>query len=232
MQLNETFADRAIQFHKNLNFDLPDSDVDVMNPFTDENVLNLVSAFFRKYFDDNNDRTFLFGINPGRFGAGITGIAFTDPVNLEEKCRIENDFDKKHELSSQFIYEVIDAWGGAEAFYKRFFVTAISPLGFVKNGKNINYYDEKPLQKAVEPFIRKTMNRQLEIGAKRKSAVCIGGGKNFKFFDRLNDEMKIFEQIIPLDHPRFVMQYRRKSKDQYVKKYLDGLNFCESLNNF
>lgn len=225
------FAESAIEFHRNLKLDLKDTDVQVMNPFRNEKVMELVEQFFRKFFNDTNKRIYLLGINPGRFGAGITGISFTDPVNLHKICGISNDFDKKHELSSLFIYEVINAFGGPEKFYQKFFVTAVSPLGFVKAGKNINYYDEKNLQHKVTPFIRKTLKDQIEMGAHRKCALCVGGGKNFKYLQELNKSMKMFEKIIPVDHPRFVMQYRRKAKAQYVKKYLDALNLCELLNN-
>jgi len=60
----------------------------------------LVEQFFLQFFNDKYPRSFIFGINSGRFGAGITGISFTDPGNLEEKCGIKNDLDKKHEKAA------------------------------------------------------------------------------------------------------------------------------------
>ncbi len=39
-------------------------------------------------------RYLILGINPGRFGGGITGIPFTDPIRLQNICGIENDFQK------------------------------------------------------------------------------------------------------------------------------------------
>jgi hypothetical protein len=47
---------------------------------------------------------------------------------------------------------VINAYGGPAVFYKRFFIGSVCPLGFVKNGKNINYYDDKELQQTVTAF--------------------------------------------------------------------------------
>lgn len=226
----ETFAQKAIHFHQHLNLELPGSEVEVLNPFRENTVIELIKEFYLKYFSDHQPRTFLIGINPGRFGAGITGIAFTDPVYLQDNCGIHNPFDKKHELSSQFIYQVIEAYGGAKKFYSRFFITAVSPLGFTKNGKNINYYDEKELMQSLEPFITQTMIEQLKLGAFQKTAICIGGGKNYTFLTKLNQALNLFDEIIPLDHPRFVMQYRRKSINQYVKKYLDALKNCELSN--
>ena len=109
----------------------------------------------------------MLGINPGRLGGGLTGISFTDPVALRTFCGIENEFGLKRELSSEFIYHVIEAYGGPEKFYHDFFISAICPLGFMKGTVNCNYYDDKKLQEAVTPFIRKTFQQQIAIGARK-----------------------------------------------------------------
>ncbi|MFP4469240.1 MAG: uracil-DNA glycosylase family protein [Bacteroidales bacterium] len=226
----ESFAEKAVEFYRNLSLKLNVKSVEVMNPYEDGEVMKIVEQFFGKYFDDQKKRTFIFGINPGRFGAGITGIAFTDPVNLQEVCGIGNIWEKKHELSSRFIYRMIDEYGGPMAFYANHFITAVSPLGFVKEGKNLNYYDQRNLKEDVLPFIVDSVNRQLEIGAWKKVAVCLGSGKNLKEMNHLNARYGWFDEIVPLDHPRFIMQYRRKAINQYVKKYLKALKNCESMN--
>ena len=69
-----------------------------------------LTAFYQKYYTDSQPRNFMFGINPGRFGAGITGVPFTDPVRLETECGIQNDFPKKQELSAQFVWMFIQHW--------------------------------------------------------------------------------------------------------------------------
>ena len=222
-----TFADKAIDFNRNLHLKSATDQVEVMNPFKNPETFKLTELFYRQYFDDTRPRHFLFGINPGRFGAGLTGISFTDPINLEKACGIKNNFDKKPELSSQFIYLVIKAFGGPEEFYSKFFITAVSPLGFIQNGVNLNYYDSKELTKTLRPFIIETIEKQIQFGAHRKICICIGGNKNFAFLKNLNQEFRFFEEIIPLEHPRFIMQYRRKFVDQFVKKYLDALKRCE-----
>jgi len=74
----------------------------------------------------------LLGINPGRFGSGTTGVSFTDPIKLEKYCGIRNDLVKKAELSADFIYAMIIAYGGLESFYNRFFISSVSPLGFIQ----------------------------------------------------------------------------------------------------
>ncbi len=226
----QTFADQVNQFNRSLNLKVDIPGVEVLNPFLNRYTLEISDAFYNKYCNDNHHRTFLFGINPGRFGAGITGIPFTDPKNLEKYCGILNSFDKKPELSSQFIYQMIEAFGGPKGFYSKFYITAISPLGFTRDGKNLNYYDIRALQESLEPFIIDTIKKQLEFGSNSRCAICIGGGKNFKFLSELNKFHHFFDLILPLDHPRFIMQYRRKKLKDYLEKYLDVLAGCERLN--
>src|SRR5689334_21736260 len=130
------FADHVLKFYKNIRIEecVP-KDVEVMNPYQDKNAFMFCEKFYKKYYSDNNERTLIIGINPGRFGGGLTGVPFTDPIKLEENCGIVNDLQKKVELSADFIYRMINAYGGPEKFYKDFYITAVSPLGFTKDGK-------------------------------------------------------------------------------------------------
>ncbi len=223
--MQNTFADRTLKFFNDLklNTKLP-SGVSLMNPYAeDPAVMEMVELFYAKYCSDNQSRLAMLGINPGRFGGGVTGIAFTDPVHLEERCGIPNALSKKHELSSLFIYDLIRAYGGEKKFYSNFYLGSICPLGFVRDGKNLNFYDDKKLQDAVEPFIIETLYQQIEIGLRTDLCFCLGEGKNFKYFSRLNERHSFFDQIIPLSHPRFIMQYRRKRKEEFVNYYLKAL---------
>lgn len=223
--MKDTFAEKAIKFFAELNIHTSfPKGVEMMNPYKDEQVVSVVREFFYKYYDDKNKRIGIFGINPGRFGAGITGIAFTDPVNLQQKCGIENKMQQKHELSSLFIYEMIEAYGGVEQFNDQFFLTAVCPLGFVKDGKNLNYYDQKDLQSALENFIVENIRDQIGLGLKTDKCLCLGEGKNYKYFSKLNEEHGFFGEIIPLAHPRYIMQYKRKKKHDYLQEYLVKLN--------
>jgi hypothetical protein len=40
----------------------------------------------------------------------------------------------------------------------------------------------------------------------------------------LNEEYKFFKKVIPLAHPRFIMQYRRKKIAEYVNDYREKLS--------
>lgn len=220
-------ASSILDFYKKLNpvFKMPKG-IGIMHPFTEKDTWEVTGKFYRKYYEDENPRVFVFGINPGRFGGGVTGIPFTDPIRLQNVCGIENDFQKKAELSSEFIYRMIDAFGGPEKFYGKFFITALSPLGFVKDNKNLNYYDDKLLMKAAEPFMLQTIRDQVAFNPFTDYCFCLGEGENYKQFSRINDQHKFFKQIIPLPHPRWVMQYRRKRIDEFVGLYLK--KFAES----
>lgn len=217
-------SEKIINFCRDLSprFSLPD-DVGLMNPYTEPDTMMIASGFYRKYYNDYRSRIMLFGINPGRFGAGVTGIPFTDPIRLRDVCGIENDFEKKPELSSEFVYEVVKAYGGPKVFYGDFFVSAVCPLGFTRNGKNLNYYDDNDLLKAVEPFVVHTIRCQLEIFPSVGICGCIGMGQNYDYFMKLNKKENLFDIIVPLPHPRWVMQYRRKKKDRFIHQYIEEL---------
>lgn len=217
------FSEKALRFFLNQKplVDLPEN-VSVMNPYNSEETNLLVKQFFRKFYNDSDKRTFIVGINPGRFGGGVTGVAFTDPVNLEEKCGIKNDLDKKHELSSRFVYSLIDEFGGTSNFYSNFFITALYPIALIKDGKNYNYYDSKKIYNALKPQILKTFQQQIDFGANDKEAISFGK-KNAEYLKEINEELGFFKKIIVFDHPRFIMQYRLKKLESYLKDYSDQL---------
>jgi hypothetical protein len=218
-------ATAILDFYKGLrpNFPLPEG-ISIMNPYKDPVARATAETFYKKFYSDTRRRLFIFGINPGRFGGGITGVPFTDPIRLQDPCGIPNNWKKTAELSSQFIYEMIGAYGGVQPFYRDFFITAIVPLGFVRGGKNLNYYDDKELLKACEPFILRSIRRQLEMIPTFDTCFCLGEGTNYKQFLRLNEEHRFFKEIVPLPHPRWVMQYRRKTIALFVDSYIEKLS--------
>jgi hypothetical protein len=202
--------------------------ISALFPFREVAVREAVMTFIDRYFSAPGKRRLLLGINPGRKGAGITGINFTAPRQLREACGIEHPFGDGSELSAEFIYRVIAACGGPKAFYRHWFIGAVCPIGFVKRGKNINYYDDPRLQKAVMPYIIREMEQLLALGFQRDRCLCVGGEKNFRFLQQLNEIHHWFEEIVPLPHPRFILQYRRKQADAYMEQYLQALGLPKS----
>jgi hypothetical protein len=220
-----TFADKLSRYYQSLRppGNLPKG-VGVLYPQKEKQVIDIIKKFCKKFFNDNHPRRLMLGINPGRFGAGITGVNFTAPKQLKENCGIEHPFKPQSELSAEFIYQMINAYGGPEKFYHDWFIGSVCPLGFVKAGKNINYYDDKKLIEAVTPFIVDCINKQLALGFDTSECICVGGEKNFKFLNSLNEKHHWFMKITPLPHPRFILQYRRKQVDKYIHQYLSALS--------
>jgi hypothetical protein len=218
-------SDSILDFLKQLRITakLP-KDIEVLYPYDNPQTFKICQQFYHKYYDDQQQRTLMLGINPGRFGSGTTGVSFTDPLKLEKFCDIRNDLPKKPELSADFIYAMIIEYGGLESFYRKYFISSVCPLGFTYGSNNINYYDIPKLQKAVTPFIIESIGKLVAMGMSKDKCFCIGGDKNLKVLSKLNDEHKWFAEIIPLPHPRFIMQYRRKKMREYIEHWLQTLN--------
>lgn len=227
-----TFADKVINFNKQLEYAGPQlpAGIRIMNPFKEEEqAMRISEQFYRKYYNDENKRHIIMGINPGRFGGGLTGIPFTDPKRLQTECNIKYEGKVTHEPSSVYVYEVINAYGGAEAFYKKIYINSLCPLGFTTidikgKEKNYNYYDSKALCITVTPFIIDNIKKQIALGIYTDTCFCFGTGQNEKFIKKLNDEYGFFNKIVALEHPRFIMQYKTKSKQAYIDKYLQAFS--------
>ena len=265
-----SLADNIIRFNSSLDFNgtLPEG-IRIMNPFREnEQVMEVSSAFYWKYYNDRNPRHLILGINPGRFGAGLTGIPFTDPKHLTVNCGIPYTGPMAHEPSSVFMYDMIRAFGGEEAFYSLFYVSAVCPLGFTKLSTNLsanlsssgghesvslnpqtaqasqtpkgtphamgfdvdrkrevnyNYYDSRELTAAVKDFIVESLETQLKFGVVRDVCICLGTGKNEKFLKDLNNTYHFFDRMVALEHPRYIMQYKARTKDAYIGKYIRTL---------
>jgi hypothetical protein len=220
-----TFADRVIDYTLSLTPDwkLPKG-IDILYPYSDDECKTIFTTFYKRYCDDNHKRIILLGINPGRFGSGITGVPFTDPSTIEKLTGVKNSYTKKTELSSQFIMSMINAMGGAESFFQHYFIGSVCPLGFMRDNKNCNYYDDPKLYQALKPIIVDAINKQIEFGVRTDIAFSIGQGENFKILKELNDDHQFFDRIEPLPHPRWVMQYRKKDLTSHIDTYVTKLS--------
>jgi hypothetical protein len=221
--------EKIMNFNRSLKFDgeLPEN-ISVMNPFEERGIITEIAAqFYRKYYHDTLPRKVILGINPGRLGAGATGIPFTDTVRLNEVCGIPMNNFHSNEPSAVFMYKMIERYGGAEAFYGNYYINSICPLGFlIKNHRgnhiNCNYYDDPELLKTSQSFMLQSLKHQMSWGLDNKSVIILGK-KNAVHFRKINDEHRIFENIEVLDHPRFIVQYKRKQMNDYMDQYLEKL---------
>lgn len=220
-----TFADKVIEFNRQLQYSgsLPEG-FRVMNPYTDNPATMLVmEGFYRKFYNDNNRRKFIIGINPSRHGAGVTGVPFTDTKRLESVCGIRMESVHTHEVSSVFVYDVIAAFGGAAQFYSRFYINSPFPLAIVRESKNgwlnANYYDDRSLFECVKDFMKESLRMHISLGIDTDE-VFVLGKKNAEFIQLLNSEEKFFGKLTVLEHPRFIQQYKSRDKEHYIDKYL------------
>ncbi len=197
--------------------------VEILWPYGNPETRRVMGAYYEKFYGDSASRVFLIGINPGRFGAGVTGICFTDPIRLAEDCGIPHDLKGGRELSSDFVYKMMNAYGGVKEFCSRFYLTALSPVGYVRDGKNLNYYDVGGLAERLDEWMAEAMRRQIAAGADRRTAFSMGRGKNFDALKAFNDRHGFFDRVEPLPHPRWIMQYRHKRIDEFIGVYLNAL---------
>ena len=227
--MKKTFGEKVVAFNKKLKFsgNLPEG-FEVMNPFFDNpETIAVMSKFYQKFYNDYHQRKFIIGINPSRRGAGVAGVPFTDTKRLETVCGIEMKTAHTHEISSVFLYDVIENFGGVEAFYKKFYINSPFPLAIIrktlKGNLNANYYDDKDLFEAVKPFMIQSLKDHIDLGLDT-SEVFILGKKNATFIDKINSQEKFFEKMTVLEHPRYIQQYKIKEKQLYIDKYLIALN--------
>ena len=233
MGKQENFSDNVLKFNdelSNIVINLPNN-YRISNPFSSENkekIKEMTHAFYKKYYNDNNKRYLILGSSPARRGTAVTGIPFEDANHLFKITGIKIDDFYINKSSSDFLYQVMEQYGGCEKFYKDFFMSFVCPLGIVKvnsngNEVNCNYYENKKIESSLYDFIVETLRNQIYFGIDTSICYCIGSGENYKFLTKINEQYHFFDKIIPLEHPRFIMQYNSKDKDKYLSKYVDAL---------
>jgi hypothetical protein len=205
-----------------LDVTLPDG-FSVLDPYRSDDVRSVIHQFCATYYTGTHARLSVWGINPGRFGAGVTGLSFTDPYALTHQLGLQSTLTGRREPSAEFISSVIDAYGGPIVFYRDIFMSALSPLGFVKDGKNINFYDDARLKVDIVPFVLDSMRTMIKAGLRTDATVLLGSGALKTFFEKHIRPHIHFDTVVYLDHPRYVMQYRRREMERYVQEYVRTL---------
>ncbi len=228
--MTKTFGQKVIDFNRNLQYSnaLPDN-FRVINPYLDNpETIDVMQQFYHKFYNDNNTRKFIVGINPSRHGAGVTGVPFTDTKRLESVCGIPMHSAHTHEISSVYVYDMINEYGGPIPFYNQFYINSPFPLAIVRKSKegnwlNANYYDDRALFDSVKDFMIASLKQHISLGLDT-SQVYILGKKNATFIHKLNQEAHLFGDLKVLEHPRYIQQYKSKEKQLYIDKYILTLN--------
>jgi len=223
---SSSFGNNVVRFNKGLKYTakLPKGFA-VLNPFTgNPETMVVMKKFYDKFYSDSSKRWFIIGINPSRHGAGVTGVPFTDTKRLADVCGIQMKSAHTHEVSSVFMYEMIKQYGGPEKFYSKFYINSPFPLAIVRNATedkwlNANYYDDAELYNCVKDYMIETLRNHISMGL-HTSVAFVLGKKNADFIRDINNEHKLFGELVVLDHPRYIQQYKSKQRDLYIDMYL------------
>ena len=232
MKNETTISEKILKFDEKLSktsLDIPEG-FRIINPYNNKKVKEITTKFYTKFYNDNKKRRMILGSSPARRGTAVTGVPYEDAAHLQKETGIFIDNFYVNKSSSNFLYDVIELYGGCEKFYKDFYMNFVCPLGIVRitpkdSEVNCNYYEFKNLKNNLYEFIINSIKEQLTFNIDTSVCYCIGSGENYKFLLEINEKYKFFENIIPLEHPRFIMQYNSKNKDMYLEKYMNALKY-------
>lgn len=232
-----TFAENVLDFNKQLSktkITVPEN-FKLINPFNGPNkdqIKEITTLFYNKFYNDSNKRYIIWGSSPARRGSAVVGVPFEDAIHLQQETGIKIDGFHINKSSSNFLYDVINQCGGCKEFYNKFYMTFICPLGIEKitaqgHSVNCNYYEYTDLKRSLYNFIITSIKKQMEFNIDKSICYCIGSGENYKFLTEINNKFHFFKTIVPLEHPRFIMQYNSKNKEEFLQKYLKAFRIDE-----
>ena len=182
-----------------------------------ENKNNIIE-FHKRYVQPNSPKIVICGINPGRNGAGLTGIPFIDFESLSKM--LSNIGNKESEQSAKFFYSVIQKFE-IENFYQKFHVTNISWYGFsqIDKQKNVNYDN---ISTEIAIFLIEKFVEEMEF---INPDVIIPLSRNVLYeLVSLKKRDKIKAEIgTRLCHPSWISTYRSKDFDLWTAKYVEVL---------
>jgi hypothetical protein len=214
-------VERILQLHYKF-FENMQSDLEIRETLEREKItvldgfyknFELVSRYYKTVYSNQKARVVLCGINPGRNGAGKTGIPFLD---FDSVSHLISNIDRNDkEQSAQFIKSIIDALG-SETYYKSVYMTNISWFGFVKNNKNLNYYD---LPESLPSIFTDSFIEEMNI-VEPKIIVPLSQMVE-KTLKQMKKEGKLQYPIASrLPHPYYcsIGQNAKKYKEVYLKK--------------
>ena len=209
-EFHETFKEKYSEILRSMN-------IQILSNFIDNK--NNIVEFHKKYVEPNSPKIVICGINPGRNGAGLTGIPFIDFASLSQMlpCIKKNDWEQ----SANFFFSIIQEFG-IETFYRNFHVTNISWFGFsrIDKSKNVNYYE---IPTEIQKYL---INKFVEEMAFINPDYIIPLAEHVSWeLDSLKKQDKIKAKIgTRLNHPAWVMAHRRKDLNTWRKKYVDTLS--------
>ena len=237
MESNETLAQQILGFIEKLStteINLP-AGFRLVNPYGDDQsdtIKRVTSSFYQNYYNDTNVRRIILGSSPARRGTAVTGVPFEDASHLYHATGVHIEGVHVNRASSNFLYDVMNEYGGCTKFYSDFYMNFVCPLGIVRqnakgNEVNCNYYENKGVLSALYGFIIDALQLQAGFNIDTSVCICIGSGENYRCLSKINESLHLFGKILPLEHPRYIMQYNSIHSDVYMKKYMSALRYTK-----
>ena len=173
----------------------------------------IVDAFWDRYYARRVPRIVVCGINPGRFGAGKTGIPFLDFASLSQLMPGVDRHDS--EKSAAFFCQVIQSYG-SEAFFRDFYVTNVASVGFLRDGRNLNYHD---LPAAAQATVEANFCEEMKM-VNPTQVISLGTAVQHTARKLLSPDI---DCSLRLPHPAWVATYRSRETEQWVSDYVEAL---------
>lgn len=171
--------------------------------------------FIQQYLPEPLPQTVILGLNPGRSGAGLTGIPFLDFRSLANLLPDTPLPRNDTEPSANFFHRVVQNVG-VEKFYRTFYVSNVAAVGFLRDGKNCNYPE---LPTAAQRVIEERFLAEMaQLQPKRIIAL---GREVEATVQRLFPDDSV--RISHLPHPSWIMTYRLREAQSWVRRYTQML---------
>ncbi len=193
---------------------LRSNNIGILSEFLDNK--NNIIEFHKKYIQPNSPKIVMCGINPGRKGAGITGIPFIDTYSLSKM--LPDIINPKSEKSAKFFFSIIEEFG-IDKFYKNIHFTNMSWLGFYKldNGINVNY---NSLSEEIQNYLIDKFVEEMDF-INPEVIIPIGDIVNWELLFNLKEKNRLKAEIGPrLYHPAYRL-VERKTYIETLTKYFD-----------
>jgi uracil-DNA glycosylase len=187
--------------------------IGILSEFLDNK--NNIIEFHKKFVQPNSPKIVMCGINPGRRGAGITGIPFIDTNSLSKM--LPDISNPKSEKSAKFFFSIIEEFGINE-FYRNIHVTNMSWFGFYKldNGTNVNY---NSLPTDIQNVLIDKFVEEMDL-INPDVILPIGDIVNWELLYNLKLKNRLYAEIGPrLYHPAYRL-VDRKTYIETLTKYL------------
>ncbi len=175
----------------------------------------IAEQFWQQYVPEPLPQTVIVGLNPGRLGAGLTGIPLLDFRSLANLLPDTQLPRNETEPSANFFHRVVQNIG-AEKFYREFYVSNVSAVGYVRDNKNCNYPD---LPDAAQRIIEQRFLDEMAVLAPKR--IIALGREVEATVQRLFSGGSV--TISHLPHPSWIMTYRLREAQSWVRRYTQML---------